>query len=104
MAKEHLGRYRNTLHCLSEVLKTEGPSALFIGMAPTLLRCECGLYLSPLLPSILLHGLEGGCVHLCWDVRGLRVQLAASLVSAGGLHSPAAHGPEHWEGAMFLYV
>lgn len=39
MAKEHLGRYRNTLHCLSEVLKAEGPSALFIGMAPTLLRC-----------------------------------------------------------------
>lgn len=40
MAKEHLGRYRNTLHCLSEVLRTEGPSALFIGLAPTLLRCE----------------------------------------------------------------
>lgn len=38
MAKEHLGRYRNTMHCLTEVLKAEGLSALFIGMAPTLLR------------------------------------------------------------------
>jgi hypothetical protein len=33
-----LGQYRNTMHCLTEVLKAEGPSALFIGMAPTLLR------------------------------------------------------------------
>lgn len=38
MAKEHLGRYRNTFHCLSEVLKAEGPTALFIGLVPTLLR------------------------------------------------------------------
>jgi solute carrier family 25 2-oxodicarboxylate transporter 21 len=41
MAKEHLGRYRNTMHCLTEVLKAEGPSALFIGLAPTLLRYCC---------------------------------------------------------------
>jgi len=38
MAKEHLGRYRNTLHCLTEVVRSEGPSALFIGLVPTLFR------------------------------------------------------------------
>lgn len=46
MAKEHLGRYRNTLHCLTEVVRSEGPSALFIGLVPTLFR-NCiwnGLY------------------------------------------------------------
>ncbi|KAF8067171.1 msrB [Scenedesmus sp. PABB004] len=38
MAKEHLGRYRNSAHCLRELLRAEGPAALFIGLAPTLLR------------------------------------------------------------------
>jgi hypothetical protein len=44
MAKAHLGRYRNTMHCLTEVLRTEGPSALFIGLAPTLFRFVQGLW------------------------------------------------------------
>jgi solute carrier family 25 2-oxodicarboxylate transporter 21 len=38
MAKEHLGRYANTLDCLGQVLRQEGPAALFIGIAPTLWR------------------------------------------------------------------
>jgi hypothetical protein len=43
MAKEHLGRYANTFDCLGQVLRTEGPQALLIGLAPTLWRnCECG--------------------------------------------------------------
>eukprot|EP00882_Tetradesmus_deserticola_P003923 GHRQ01004148.1.p1 GENE.GHRQ01004148.1~~GHRQ01004148.1.p1 ORF type:complete len:311 (+),score=141.45 GHRQ01004148.1:882-1814(+) len=38
MAKEHLGRYANSMHCLQQVLQQEGPSALFIGLVPTLYR------------------------------------------------------------------
>lgn len=38
MAKEHLGRYRNTWDCLRQVVATEGVQALAIGLAPTLLR------------------------------------------------------------------
>jgi solute carrier family 25 2-oxodicarboxylate transporter 21 len=38
MAREHLGRYHNSWHCLREVLRTEGPGALFIGLVPTLYR------------------------------------------------------------------
>jgi solute carrier family 25 2-oxodicarboxylate transporter 21 len=38
MAKEHLGRYQNTLDCLQQVVKQEGLSALFIGLIPTLYR------------------------------------------------------------------
>lgn len=38
MAKEHLGRYHNTIDCLQQVLRREGPGALFIGLAPTLWR------------------------------------------------------------------
>ncbi|WIA12686.1 hypothetical protein OEZ85_006327 [Tetradesmus obliquus] len=38
MAKEHLGRYRNSSDCLKQVLQQEGPAALFIGLAPTLYR------------------------------------------------------------------
>lgn len=46
MAKEHLGRYKNTLDCLMQVLRQEGPAALLIGLGPTLWR-NCvwnGLY------------------------------------------------------------
>ena len=46
MAKEHLGRYRNTADCLRQLLAQEGVGALFIGLAPTLWR-NCvwnGLY------------------------------------------------------------
>ncbi|KAI8468968.1 MAG: mitochondrial carrier domain-containing protein [Monoraphidium minutum] len=38
MAKEHLGRYANTADCLRQVLRQEGPGALFIGLTPTLWR------------------------------------------------------------------
>jgi hypothetical protein len=38
MAKEHLGRYANTLDCLGQVLRQEGLSALFLGLSPTLIR------------------------------------------------------------------
>jgi hypothetical protein len=38
MAKEHLGRYKNTADALAQVLRVEGPAALFIGLAPTLWR------------------------------------------------------------------
>jgi solute carrier family 25 2-oxodicarboxylate transporter 21 len=38
MAKEHLGRYSNSMDCLKQVLQQEGPSALFIGLVPTLYR------------------------------------------------------------------
>jgi solute carrier family 25 2-oxodicarboxylate transporter 21 len=38
MAKEHLGRYTNSIDCLKQVLQQEGPSALFIGLVPTLYR------------------------------------------------------------------
>lgn len=46
MAKEHLGRYHNTWDCIVKVLRSEGPSALLIGLGPTLYR-NCvwnGLY------------------------------------------------------------
>mmetsp|Transcript_2283 Transcript_2283/g.5111 ORF Transcript_2283/g.5111 Transcript_2283/m.5111 type:complete len:283 (+) Transcript_2283:59-907(+) len=38
MAKEHLGRYKNTLDCLAKVVSAEGISALTIGLGPTLWR------------------------------------------------------------------
>lgn len=38
MAKEHLGRYKNSIHCLMQVVQQEGPAALFIGIVPTLYR------------------------------------------------------------------
>jgi solute carrier family 25 2-oxodicarboxylate transporter 21 len=38
-AKEHLGRYKNTLHCARTVLQTEGIGALLLtGLEPTLWR------------------------------------------------------------------
>ncbi len=38
MAKEHLGHYANTWDCLTKVLRQEGPTALAIGLTPTLFR------------------------------------------------------------------
>ncbi|KAF5842245.1 mitochondrial carrier domain-containing protein [Dunaliella salina] len=38
MAKEHLGRYKNTLDCLQKVVQSEGVKALAIGLSPTLYR------------------------------------------------------------------
>ncbi|MEW5306733.1 MAG: hypothetical protein WDW36_009177 [Sanguina aurantia] len=38
MAKEHLGRYRNTMDCLTKVISSEGVVALTIGLGPTLCR------------------------------------------------------------------
>lgn len=38
MAKEHLGRYKNTLDCLLKIVRSEGALALTIGLAPTLWR------------------------------------------------------------------
>ncbi len=37
-AKEHLGRYNNTIDCLTKVLKQEGITSLYIGLGPTLFR------------------------------------------------------------------
>lgn len=37
-AKEHLGRFRGPLHCLTETFLLEGPRALFTGLGPTLWR------------------------------------------------------------------
>jgi solute carrier family 25 (mitochondrial 2-oxodicarboxylate transporter), member 21 len=37
-AKEHLGRFRGPLHCLTETFSLEGPRALFTGLGPTLWR------------------------------------------------------------------
>lgn len=38
MAKEHLGRYRNSWDCLGRVLREEGPAALTAGLGPTMWR------------------------------------------------------------------
>jgi solute carrier family 25 2-oxodicarboxylate transporter 21 len=38
MAKEHLGRYKNTLDCVVQIVRNEGVTALTIGLAPTLWR------------------------------------------------------------------
>uniref|UniRef100_A0A7S3R606 Uncharacterized protein n=1 Tax=Dunaliella tertiolecta TaxID=3047 RepID=A0A7S3R606_DUNTE len=38
MAKEHLGRYKNTADCLQKVVQNEGVKALAIGLGPTLFR------------------------------------------------------------------
>ncbi|GIL74314.1 hypothetical protein Vretifemale_4358 [Volvox reticuliferus] len=38
MAKEHLGRYRNTWDCLAKVVRQEGVLALATGLGPTLWR------------------------------------------------------------------
>ena len=38
MAKEHLGRYRNSLDCLTKTVREEGVGALTIGLAPTIIR------------------------------------------------------------------
>ncbi|PNH07452.1 putative mitochondrial 2-oxodicarboxylate carrier [Tetrabaena socialis] len=38
MAREHLGRYRNSLDCLVQVVRQEGPQALATGLGPTLWR------------------------------------------------------------------
>ena len=38
MAKEHLGRYKNTFDCLKQVIRNEGIMALTIGLGPTLWR------------------------------------------------------------------
>lgn len=37
-AKEHLGRFSNSWDCLQKTLKLEGPSALYVGLGPTLWR------------------------------------------------------------------
>jgi len=37
-AKEHLGRYTNTLDCIIKTLKSEGPRAFFLGFGPTCMR------------------------------------------------------------------
>eukprot|EP00798_Chlamydomonas_sp_ICE-L_P001480 gene1480-32866_t len=38
MAKAHLGKYKNTMDCLKQVVEKEGVSALTIGLIPTLFR------------------------------------------------------------------
>ncbi|GFR45377.1 hypothetical protein Agub_g6753, partial [Astrephomene gubernaculifera] len=38
MAKEHLGRYRNSWDCLTQVVRQEGLTALATGLGPTLWR------------------------------------------------------------------
>ncbi|KIY96069.1 2-oxodicarboxylate carrier 2 [Monoraphidium neglectum] len=75
MAKEHLGRYANTLDCLGQVLRQEGPAALFIGIAPTLWR-NClwnGVYYGT------THELDRVMPELCnpWVAAGR--QLASQL-------------------------
>ncbi len=37
-AKEHLGRYLGPIDCIQKIIKTEGISAFYIGLAPTLCR------------------------------------------------------------------
>jgi len=37
-AKEHLGRYHNSLHCLSKIIQKEGVSVMYTGIGPTLWR------------------------------------------------------------------
>eukprot|EP00329_Picozoa_sp_Boothbay-MS584-11_P007537 67954_4 len=38
MAKEHLGRYKNTFDCVAKIVRSEGVAALSIGLGPTLWR------------------------------------------------------------------
>ena len=38
MAKEHLGRYKNSLECLTKTVGDEGIGALTIGLTPTMIR------------------------------------------------------------------
>ena len=38
MAKEHLGRYKNTMDCTAQIIRTEGVLALSIGVVPTMWR------------------------------------------------------------------
>lgn len=38
MAKEHLGRYHNSLDCLTKTVREEGVGALTIGLLPTMIR------------------------------------------------------------------
>jgi len=37
-AKEHLGSYANSVHCLNRIIKTEGISAFMIGLGPSFWR------------------------------------------------------------------
>lgn len=58
-AREHLGRYHSFKHCVSKIIRTEGPSAFMIGLGPTLFRnsvfntCYFGSmhYMKSLLPQ-----------------------------------------------------
>eukprot|EP01041_Mallomonas_annulata_P007707 gene7707-15774_t len=37
-AKEHLGRYNNSIDCLQKIIKSEGISVLYVGLGPTIWR------------------------------------------------------------------
>lgn len=41
-------KYRSTVHCISEILKNEGPMAFYKGVGPRLTRvcCEVGITMS----------------------------------------------------------
>ncbi|KAG2483083.1 hypothetical protein HYH03_018024 [Edaphochlamys debaryana] len=66
MAKEHLGRYRNSLDCLAQVVRSEGVLALTTGLGPTLWR------------NCVWNSLYYGTMH----------RLSAEGGSGGGLLAP----------------
>ncbi len=87
MAKEHIGRYRNSLHCAATLLRTEGVSALFIGLAPTLWR-NCiwnGIYYGT------MHQLDEVLPPLESRVAGVVRQLALGVTV--GVAATCANAP-----------
>jgi solute carrier family 25 (mitochondrial 2-oxodicarboxylate transporter), member 21 len=85
-AKEHLGRYRGPIHCLSQIFNIEGPSALFIGLGPTLWR------------NSVWNSIYFGTMHL---VKGQMNEILQGDMSAYRLYHSAVTFASGFCGATF---
>ncbi|KXZ50364.1 hypothetical protein GPECTOR_16g537 [Gonium pectorale] len=87
MAKEHLGRYRNSWDCLRKIVAQEGLLALTIGLGPTLWR-NCvwnGLYYGTMAQLDGAAGAGGGAGGLMAPIDNPFLAAARTVVVGTGV-------------------